>query len=55
MEGSSYRVWSMKMMKKVILKTLANLLPHNIRDLVLIMDPGSGSGIKENQILIGNF
>jgi len=44
-----------KMMKKVTLRTLVNLLPHSIRGLVLIMVPGSGSGIIKNQIQIGNF
>jgi len=45
----------MKMMKKVTLKTLVNLLPHSIRDLVLIIVHGSGSGIIKNQIQIGYF
>jgi len=45
----------MKMMKKVTLKTLVNLLPHSIRDLVLIIVHGSRSGIIKNQIQIRNF
>jgi len=42
-------VTKMKMMKKVILKTLANLFLHNIRDLILIMDLDRDQKLKRTR------